>query len=123
MSWWQSGSVNCSQYKIAHLSDAVRLALLYKYGGFYSDTDTITLKSFSDLINYNGFGVLDENGEALGLGNYFAKATRRPLYSLFLNFYDLYFLTIEYQNNCRQWIYGLWKGKTPISTKFNVFFY
>lgn len=68
MPWWRSGAIDSSSYKVAHLSDAVRLAVLYKYGGFYSDTDTITLKSFTGLINYNGFGILDEKSETLGLG-------------------------------------------------------
>ena len=34
--WWLSGKVFNSTYMIAHLSDAARLALLWKYGGFYS---------------------------------------------------------------------------------------
>jgi len=66
MSWWQNGAIKQSSYKTVHLSDALRLALLYKYGGFYSDTDTITLKSFSDLMNYNGFGYLDEKKPYIG---------------------------------------------------------
>ena len=32
-------------------SDAIRLALLYKYGGFYSDLDVVILKSISHLKN------------------------------------------------------------------------
>ena len=32
-------------------SDAIRLALLYKYGGFYADLDVVVLKSISHLKN------------------------------------------------------------------------
>ena len=32
-------------------SDAIRLALLYKYGGFYSDLDVVVLKGISHLEN------------------------------------------------------------------------
>ncbi|CAL4173428.1 unnamed protein product, partial [Meganyctiphanes norvegica] len=38
----------------AHLSDFLRLALLWKFGGFYSDTDTICIKSVSHLHNVVG---------------------------------------------------------------------
>jgi mannosyltransferase OCH1-like enzyme len=50
---------------LAHISDAVRLALMWKYGGFYSDLDTISLKDFSPLLKYSGFGYLNENGPSL----------------------------------------------------------
>jgi hypothetical protein len=52
------------------MSDAGRLALLLKHGGFYSDLDTITLKSFASLRKYNGAGYLYGGGNDM-LGNGF----------------------------------------------------
>ena len=51
--WWRSKRVLKSQFKTAHLSDALRLALLWKHGGFYSDLDTVAIKSFYALVNYD----------------------------------------------------------------------
>ena len=48
--------------------DAARLALLYKYGGLYSDLDTITIKSFEPLMKYSGFGYMTESNRS-SLGN------------------------------------------------------
>lgn len=54
------------------MTDAARFSLLYKYGGVYSDLDTITLKSFEPLIKQNnvngGAGYLYEEGDSLGAG-------------------------------------------------------
>lgn len=75
--WWQTGRVFKSPYMLAHISDAARLALLWKYGGVYSDLDTITIKSFQSLIGLSassgsmsggGVGYLYENGGA-SVGN------------------------------------------------------
>jgi lactosylceramide 4-alpha-galactosyltransferase len=44
-----------SYYHMAHVADALRLATVYKYGGFYSDLDTITIRNFEPLSNYCGF--------------------------------------------------------------------
>lgn len=69
--WWQSGRVFKSPYMIAHISDAARLALLWKYGGVYSDLDTITIKSFQSLLDNGGrggVGYLYENADSVGNG-------------------------------------------------------
>ncbi|CAF0827672.1 unnamed protein product [Brachionus calyciflorus] len=65
--WWLSGKVFNSTFMIAHLSDAARLALLWKYGGFYSDLDTITIKNYDPLVNYSGAGFI--NGLSPSLAN------------------------------------------------------
>lgn len=72
--WWLQGRVFTSIFKTAHLSDAVRLALLWKYGGFYSDLDTITIKSYEPLLGYPGAGFL--NGKAPSLANGFLQFSR-----------------------------------------------
>ncbi|CAF3827323.1 unnamed protein product [Adineta steineri] len=38
-------------FAISHMSDFIRTALLYKYGGIYFDLDVIPLKTFSSFIN------------------------------------------------------------------------
>jgi len=40
--------LDSSPKRIAHLSDALRLALVYKLGGWYADIDVIIVKSFAD---------------------------------------------------------------------------
>jgi mannosyltransferase OCH1-like enzyme len=58
-----------SQHKLAHISDAARLALLYKYGGFYSDFDTITVRSLYPISKYAAaMGYLWENKDSIGNG-------------------------------------------------------
>ncbi len=61
--WWKQQTIKFSEFRTAHLADATRLALLWKYGGFYSDLDTISLKTFEPLRNYSGFGFLTEKPE------------------------------------------------------------
>jgi hypothetical protein len=75
LDWWKSSQVLKSGYKVAHLSDASRLALLYKYGGFYSDLDTITVRNLLPLSKYAaGIGYLYEEGDSIGNGFLYFKA-------------------------------------------------
>jgi hypothetical protein len=60
LEWYNEGSVLDSNFSVVHVSDAGRLALLLKHGGFYSDLDTIMLKSVETLTQYNGIGYLHE---------------------------------------------------------------
>ncbi|GBM24986.1 Lactosylceramide 4-alpha-galactosyltransferase [Araneus ventricosus] len=60
--WYQKGSWRSSPHKIVHLSDAIRLCLLWKYGGIYLDTDVIVLRSLSKLRNAVSF----DSGTNLG---------------------------------------------------------
>ena len=68
--WWyqKRNIVLKSPHSIAHMSDIIRLVLLWKYGGFYSDLDTITIKSVKDLLNYPGMGYMYEYYNSLGNG-------------------------------------------------------
>ena len=54
-------------FRISHLSDALRFLFVYKYGGVYSDLDTITVKDFSFIRKYNGFGALNNKEVGSGL--------------------------------------------------------
>ena len=46
---------------IEHTSDILRIVLLWKYGGYYADLDTISLKSIEQLLHLNGFSVQSDN--------------------------------------------------------------
>ncbi|XP_049408210.1 uncharacterized protein LOC125871622 [Solanum stenotomum] len=52
-----------------NLSNLIRLAVLYKYGGVYIDTDFIILKDFSRLRNSIGAQSVDRNGNWTRLNN------------------------------------------------------
>jgi mannosyltransferase OCH1-like enzyme len=54
--------VNTSQfcgagYINVQMSDMARVALVWRYGGFYSDNDVVALSSISDLSNAIAFEV------------------------------------------------------------------
>ena len=69
--WWNENArqVLRGHYAIGHISDMLRLVLLYKHGGFYSDLDTITIKSVEPLLKYNGVGYLrDGSSDSVGNG-------------------------------------------------------
>ncbi|KAM7463979.1 hypothetical protein LguiA_032100 [Lonicera macranthoides] len=52
-----------------NLSNLIRLAVLYKYGGVYLDTDFIVLRDFSDLKNSIGSQSVDIHGNWTRLNN------------------------------------------------------
>nr|XP_014339662.1 PREDICTED: lactosylceramide 4-alpha-galactosyltransferase-like [Latimeria chalumnae]XP_014339663.1 PREDICTED: lactosylceramide 4-alpha-galactosyltransferase-like [Latimeria chalumnae] len=52
--WWYRLDSYYEPYLFPVLSDACRLALLYKYGGIYLDTDIIVLKNLMNLTNALG---------------------------------------------------------------------
>jgi lactosylceramide 4-alpha-galactosyltransferase len=51
------------KYAVSHLSDMLRFTLIWKYGGFYSDLDTITIKSVSSLFKFPGLGYLEDHAK------------------------------------------------------------
>jgi lactosylceramide 4-alpha-galactosyltransferase len=50
--WYFCTTWNYGSYAIAHLSDALRLLTLYKYGGYYFDLDFVMLKSVEKYQNF-----------------------------------------------------------------------
>jgi len=50
----KSGNISRSPHRATHLADAIRLVIAYKYGGFYSDLDTIVLQPLDTFINVIG---------------------------------------------------------------------
>jgi len=62
--------LNHSKYLATHTSDAMRLALVFKYGGFYSDLDAIVLQDLTSLKNIIGATkVNDKSGTLHHLAN------------------------------------------------------
>ena len=45
---------------MAHASDALRLALVYKYSGWYADIDTVTMKPLTDFKDGTHFISSDQ---------------------------------------------------------------
>ena len=52
--FYQREDFRKSLFKAVHTSDALRMALIFKVGGFYSDLDTLTLGDLSRLENVIG---------------------------------------------------------------------
>ncbi|XXG60110.1 hypothetical protein AAC387_Pa04g2087 [Persea americana] len=66
----KKGNVDPGEIPLAqNLSNLLRLAVLYKYGGVYLDTDVIVLKKLSDLRNTIGAQSVDEDGNWSRLNN------------------------------------------------------
>lgn len=61
-SFVQSGGVSSSLVPTIHMSDVLRLLLLYKFGGFYHDLDYVIL---GDLSHYT-HSLLEEKGQFPG---------------------------------------------------------
>lgn len=47
--WLTSDTIFHSDYLYEHMADVLRFLTLFKFGGIYSDTDVIVMKSFDDL--------------------------------------------------------------------------
>ena len=71
--FYQSGELFTSKYLVEHMSDFLRLLVLYKYGGIYLDMDVVVQKNMDDLPAnflgkeaYEGNNVGGVNGALLG---------------------------------------------------------
>lgn len=57
--WYYYSTWQTSPYKKAHLSDGLRLLLLFKYGGYYFDLDIIHIRPVGDSLR-NFFTLQDQ---------------------------------------------------------------
>ncbi|CAH1408175.1 unnamed protein product [Nezara viridula] len=64
-----NGRLNRSAYPVEHTSDLVRLAILYKYGGTYLDTDIISIRPL-DGLGQNYIGAQENTVLANGIMNF-----------------------------------------------------
>ncbi|GAB6029466.1 hypothetical protein CHUAL_005220 [Chamberlinius hualienensis] len=53
-SWHRNNVIQSSQFQTEHQSDGIRLALLYKFGGIYLDTDVIVIQPLEQMKNTIG---------------------------------------------------------------------
>jgi mannosyltransferase OCH1-like enzyme len=92
--WWIDDQVTKvdGYFRVAHISDALRLALLYKHGGAYADLDTITLRSFNLFHNYSAF-FLERDGGYL-INSFIHVKKEHPFIKLLMEAF-----AIEYDRN------------------------
>ncbi|XP_054803780.1 uncharacterized protein At4g19900 [Prosopis cineraria] len=96
-SWYnglKEGNVNPGEISLGqNLSNLLRLALLYKFGGIYMDADVIVLKSFSKLRNTIGAQNFDaKTGKWSRLNNALLIFDKKhPLLSKFIEEFALTF--------------------------------
>ena len=76
--FYQRDDFRNSSFKAVHMSDALRIALIFKVGGFYSDLDTMTLGDLSRLENVIGSTRMRGSGSHLANGA-FHLDRRHPL--------------------------------------------
>lgn len=73
--------------KYAFVSDYVRLAVVYEYGGIYLDTDVELVRPLDELLELPGFmGFQNNNEVATGLG--FGACKGNPVVQALLRDYD-----------------------------------
>lgn len=65
--------------KYAHVSDVLRLHVLYNFGGIYMDTDVEVIKSFDDLLSNSGFSGF-ESDTRIPTGTMAAEKNNRWIY-------------------------------------------
>ncbi|CAG0915854.1 unnamed protein product [Notodromas monacha] len=64
--WLSKNLLDKSPFKTPQASNALRYATLFKYGGFYLDTDVIVLRPMDDLVNAVGlYSTTGLNGAAM----------------------------------------------------------
>jgi len=54
-----------SKFYVTHQSDALRLAVIFKYGGFYSDMDAVTIRDLSNFRNVIGATKINAKNDTL----------------------------------------------------------
>ncbi len=72
-SWWREEfkyEPSSSPWRAVHLSDAARLAFLWKYGGIYLDMDLLALGPLDRLLGGGGNGGEDGGGAFVGLQHF-----------------------------------------------------
>ncbi|KAI0500610.1 hypothetical protein KFK09_018824 [Dendrobium nobile] len=97
----QQGRVNPGEVPIAqNLSNLLRIAALYKFGGIYLDTDVIVVKEFSALRNVIGAQTADVAGNWNRLNNAVLVFDKKhPLLYEFITEFSLTFDGSKWGNN------------------------
>ncbi|KAG5666936.1 hypothetical protein PVAND_014941 [Polypedilum vanderplanki] len=87
---FQKDKIKNSSYPVAHLSDILRVLLLYKYGGQYLDLDTITITQLSSIKKENSACAESKNIVANGILNLDLKSGFQISYSYAKNLAEHY---------------------------------
>ncbi|XP_023239128.1 lactosylceramide 4-alpha-galactosyltransferase-like [Centruroides sculpturatus] len=90
LKWYIEGKWNKSDYEIFHLSDAIRYALIWKYGGMYLDLDIVMLKTFPSYKNF----VIRESNNSLCNGIFAMERNHTILYKC------MEYIKQSYDSNC-----------------------
>ncbi|XP_067143904.1 lactosylceramide 4-alpha-galactosyltransferase-like [Centruroides vittatus] len=88
--WYFKKEWNRSKYKIYHLSDAVRYAVIWRYGGIYLDLDIVMLKPLPSTTNF----VVKPRKNSLCNGIFGMHRHHSLLYNCMKN------LSEEYKRDC-----------------------
>lgn len=67
-SWYEKGEWRQSRFRIAHLSDYIRLVSLHRHGGLYMDLDYVVLKPLDEKLLHNVLLVEGNDGQQLNNG-------------------------------------------------------
>ena len=79
-SFFYDASYKKSQNSLVHLSDALRVLIVWKFGGFYLDLDYVI---FNKLTQYENFVVSNNNGKYGVTNNAFSFTPGHPfLYNI-----------------------------------------
>ncbi|XP_067139851.1 lactosylceramide 4-alpha-galactosyltransferase-like [Centruroides vittatus] len=84
--WYFQRKWNNSVYKVYHLSDAVRYAVIWKHGGIYLDLDIIMLKSLPSFSNF----VIKERANSICNGIFGMQRNHSLLYNCMKDFVKVY---------------------------------
>ncbi|XP_023239132.1 lactosylceramide 4-alpha-galactosyltransferase-like isoform X2 [Centruroides sculpturatus] len=90
LEWYIEGKWNKSNYKISHLSDATRYALIWKYGGMFLDLDIVMMKTFPFYKNF----VIKESSNQLCSGIFAMERNHTILYKC------MEYIKQSYDSNC-----------------------
>lgn len=91
LQWYRNKEWNGSRYRIHHLSDASRLAVIWKYGGMYLDLDIVMLTSLSVFWHRNMTNFLIKEKDNSLCNGIFGFSRRHPfLHKCILNVLERY---------------------------------
>lgn len=77
----------------SHASDYIRLYAVYKYGGFYFDSDVEVLKDFSNLLDYEYvFGIENSIREYIEAATFGAQAGNEFLLKCMNSYHNRHFI-------------------------------
>ena len=99
---------------LAEKTDCIRMALLYKYGGFWADADTVIIRSFQNLLNNDSPSFLRWSCTGTLLNGYFMAQAQDPFIKNVLEQIN-WILEYEFQEKYCEKGGGCYMGQTRIN--------